>query len=318
MAQGNYIERVAIVGAGGHIGKHFTEQLLKTGKHIVTAITRIGSTSSLPEGAKRVEVNYDDLQALAAALRGQEFLIITLSLTAPPESHTKIAKAASEAGVPYIMPNCYGSDIQNETLRKEDLYSDGALKRCLEVGQYGNAAYIGMVCGFWYEWSLALGANGFGFDIKNKSVTFIDDGNTKITVSTSLQCGRAVAALLSLPESGAEPAVSHWKNKPFYIGSFTISQRDMLDSIHRVTGSTDADWTISYEPSKQRYQDGLAEMAKGERMGFVKALYTRIFFQDGGGNFEANRGLANDTIGLRKEDIDEATKRAIELISARV
>lgn len=302
--------------AGGHIGRQFAEQLLKTEKHTVTAITRAGSTSSLPEGAKRVEVNYDDHQALVAALQGQEFLIITLSVTAPPETHTKIVKAACEAGVPYIMPNVYGSDIQNEALRKEDLYTDGALKRCLEVGQYGNSAYIAMACGFWYEWSLALGSIGFGIDLKNKSVTFIDDGKTKITTSTGIQCGRAVAALLSLPESGAEPSVSQWKNKPFYIASFTVSQRDMLDSIHRVTGSTDADWTISYEHSKQRYQDGLAEMAKGERSGFAKALYTRIFFKDGAGNFELNRGLANDTIGLGKDDLDEATKRTIEMVSS--
>lgn len=262
-------------------------------------------------------MDYEDDQAFAAALRGQEFLIITLSLTTPPEAHTTIVKAASKANVPYIMPNVYGSDIQNEILRKEDLYSDVALKRCLEVNQYGNAAYIGMVCGFWYEWSIALGENGFGFDVKNKSVTFIDDGNTKITVSTGVQCGRAVTALLSLPESGLEPSVSQWKNKPFYIGSFTVSQRDMLDSIHRVMGSTDADWTISYDPSKQRYQDGLAQMANGDRMGFVKALYTRIFFQDGGGNFESNRGLSNSTIGLKKDDIDEATKRAVDLILSK-
>ncbi|THC88946.1 hypothetical protein EYZ11_011600 [Aspergillus tanneri] len=69
-------------------------------------------------------VNYADNQTLVAVLRGQEFLIITLSLTTPPEAHTNIVKAASEAGVLYIMPNVYGSDIQNEELRKEDLYSD--------------------------------------------------------------------------------------------------------------------------------------------------------------------------------------------------
>ncbi|KAA8642727.1 uncharacterized protein ATNIH1004_009479 [Aspergillus tanneri] len=88
MLQESYIEREAIVDACGNIGKHFTEQLLKAGKHTVTAITRLGSASSLLE------------------------------------AHTNIVKAASEAGVLYIMPNVYGSDIQNEELRKEDLYSD--------------------------------------------------------------------------------------------------------------------------------------------------------------------------------------------------
>ncbi|THC88951.1 hypothetical protein EYZ11_011605 [Aspergillus tanneri] len=69
-----------------------------------------------------------------------------------------------------------------------------------------------------------LGENGFGFDFKNKSVTFIDDGKRK-----------------SLSRLASKPSVSQWKNKPFYIGNFTVSQRDMLDSVHQVTGSTDAD-----------------------------------------------------------------------------
>ncbi|XHG04032.1 hypothetical protein AWENTII_007313 [Aspergillus wentii] len=223
MAQ-TYIKNVAIVGAGGNVGKHFTEELLKTGKHTVTALTRVGGTSPVPEGVKRVEVDYDNSDSLVSALKGQEFLIITLSITTPPDTHGKIVKAASEAGVPYIMPNVYGSDIMNESMRKEDLYSGGAYERCLEVEKQGNTAYIAMACGFWYEWSLAIGEQWFGFDIKNRTVTFIDDGNTKITTSTFGQCGRAIAALLSLPESGAEPSVSQWKNKPLYINSFTVSQ----------------------------------------------------------------------------------------------
>ncbi|KAI9930709.1 hypothetical protein ASPWEDRAFT_739137 [Aspergillus wentii DTO 134E9] len=300
MAQ-TYIKNVAIVGAGGNVGKHFTEELLKTGKHTVTALTRVGGTSPVPEGVKRVEVDYDNSDSLVSALKGQEFLIITLSITTPPDTHGKIVKAASEAGVPYIMPNVYGSDIMNESMRKEDLYSGGAYERCLEVEKQGNTAYIAMACGFWYEWSLAIGEQWFGFDIKNRTVTFIDDGNTKITTSTFGQCGRAIAALLSLPESGAEPSVSQWKNKPF---------------LHRVIGTTDADWTISYQPSKERYSEGLEEMKNGVRTGFVKAMYTRAFFPGGGGDFESTRGLANDVIGLAKDDLDLATKRSVDLVEA--
>jgi len=95
---------------------------------------------------------------------------------------------------------------------------------------------------------LTLGEPWFGFDIKNKKVTFFDAGKTRVNVSTWRQCGRALAAL---PESGASPALSQWKNKPFYFASFMVSQRDMLDSIHRVTGPTDKDWEIAYEPTAQ-------------------------------------------------------------------
>ena len=239
-------------------------------------------------------------------------------MRAPPATHSKIVAAAAKAGVPYIMPNVYGGDINNESLQKDDVYTAAARKLCLEVEQLGPA-YIAMCCGFWYEWSLALGEQWFGFDIKNRKVTFYDDGETKISSSTWQQCGRALAELLSLPEKASEPgsaAVAEWSNKPFFLTSFRVSQRDMLNSIHRVTGSTDSDWDIRYEPTKQRYQDGLDEMKKGVRTGFAKAMYARGFFPGGGIDFESTRDLANKVFGLPTEDLDEATKRAVEMVES--
>ena len=171
-----------------------------------------------------------------------------------------------------------------------------------------------MCSGFWYEHSIACGERAFGIDVKNRKATLIDDGKTKISTSTWLQCGRAFAALLSLPESGASPSVAEWKNKALYTHSFQVSQREMLDSAQRVTGTADKDWTISYEPSKQRYQDAMADLKGGNAMGFVKAMYTRVFFPNGGGDIVHKS--ANRVLGLPEEDLDEATKRAIELIES--
>jgi hypothetical protein len=266
----------------------------------------------LPAGVKSIQVNYDDESSLVSALKDQQFLVITLSARAPPDTHSKIVQAAAKAGVPYVMPNAYGSDMMNSALRKEDLYSEGCWERCREIERLGSA-YVTMVCGFWYEWSLALGENFFGIDIKNRKATFFDDGKTPVSTSTWRQCGRALAALLSLPETDSEPAVEQWKNKAFYIASFTVSQRDMLDSVHRVIGTTDKDWEIRYEPSAQRYQDGLEAMQQGDMTGFAKSMYTRIFYPNGDGDFEKARGLANGVIGIPKDNLDDATKRAVDL-----
>lgn len=275
-------------------------------------MTRPGSTSTIPEGVKAVEVDYDNEESLVSALQGQQFFVITLSISVPPDTHSKLVRAAVKAGVPYIMPNVYGSDIANRSLCEEDLYGGPSRERCEDV-QSAGASYIGMVCGFWYESSLAAGEYFFGFDIPNRKVTFFDDGKTTITVSTLRQCGRAVAGLLSLPEGGGEVSVSQWKNKPFYVSSFRVNQRDMLDSLHRVCGTTDKDWEIKYQPSKERYREGIDNLGKHHFAGFAKAMYTRSFFPGGGGDFESTRGTANALLGLPKEDLDAATKRAVEL-----
>ena len=269
----------------------------------------------MPAGVKTAEVDYDDEASLVSALQGQQFLAITLSVRAPPDTHSKLVQAAVKAGVKYIMPNMYGFDKENKSFAEENLVGATYIKYITELESLG-ASYIAMVCGFWYEWSLALGEPWFGFDIKERKVTFFDDGNTQINVSTWQQCGRALAALVSLPESGASPAISQWKDKSLYIASFKLSQRDMLDSLHRVIGTTDKDWTITYEPTAQRYKNGIDEMQKGNMTGFAKALYSRCFYPNGDGDYESSRGLANDLIGLPKEDLDEATKRAVEMVES--
>jgi len=80
-------------------------ELLKTGRHTVTAITRHDSTAALPPGIKTTKVNYDDPATLVAALQGQDALIITMNTQAPPDTQSKLLRAAAEAGVPWVLPN---------------------------------------------------------------------------------------------------------------------------------------------------------------------------------------------------------------------
>lgn len=317
MAPTSPIQKVAIVGATGRIGGAFATELLKTGKHTVTALTRADSTASFPDGAVVVKVNYDDEGSIVTALKGQQFLIITLSVRAPPDLHGKIVAAAAKAGVPHIMPNVFGQDARYAAARvsADDLLVRGSIQNFTDIERTGNKPF-NLVCGFWYEWSLAIGDLGFGFDIKNRKVTFYDDGNTISTVSTWDQCGRAIAALLSLPESGAQPSLVDYKERPLYINSFQISQRIILDSLHRVLGTTDADWDIGYEPTPERYARGMAQLKQGDHTGFPRALYSKAFFKGGSGDHGSRVTLDNRVLGLPVEQLDFCTKRAVDMVES--
>lgn len=155
----------------------------------------------------------------------------------------------------------------------------------------------------------------FGIDFANRTATFFDEGETKISVSTLPQVGRAVAALLSLPinpSTSDEPSLSDFTNKPVYINSFTVNQKDMLASALRVTDTKEAQWTITKEPSHERYATGVKEIGEGKRLGWAKMMYSRLFYPDGSGDFEYSKGTNNAVLGLPVEDIDEATREAIE------
>ena len=305
------------------MGEYIAKAIVKTGKHTVTALTRQGSKNEVPSGVKSIPVDYNDESTVVAALKGQQFLIITLAVTAPPDLHSKIVQAAAKAGVQHIMPNVYGIDVSNESLAKENLLGPDIKSMVAEIEGAG-CFWTYMICNMWYEYSLAMGPIWFGFDFVNKKLTLYDDGTTKINVTTWEQCARALAALLSLkalPEDANDksPAVSLWRNKPLVVSSFLVSQKDMFESWKRVSGDKDSDWTIEKEPSKERYQKGLEAMKNAQdplsaRMGAATASFVRVFYPNGGGDYESTRGLDNEKLVLPKEDLDERTAVAKEMM----
>ncbi|KAH9884717.1 hypothetical protein F4778DRAFT_799959 [Xylariomycetidae sp. FL2044] len=313
MTSVKHLEKIAIIGATGHIGEVFLNALLKTGKHTITALTRAETKGTFPDAVKRVQVDFAKEETLVAALEGQQFVIITLAVMAPPDIHSRIVSAADKAGVPYVMPNFYGADIRSPKFGEGNF--GALLKKQLAEMDQADISYISLACGVWYEWSLALGEPWFGFAIAARKATFFDDGQTAVRVSTWTQCGRAVAALLSLPETGASPCVADWKNEPLYLTSFEVSQRAMLDSLHRVLGTTDADWEIRHEDTAQRIRDGAAEMAKGNRTGVAKSMYGKLFQDTREGLLKISKEPANKALGLPEESLDEATKAAVDMVA---
>ncbi|EGX95251.1 oxidoreductase CipA, putative [Cordyceps militaris CM01] len=311
----NRVSKVAIIGAGGNVGKYMTQALLQTGKHTVTALTRIGSTSTLPEGVIKAPVDYADEESLVSALRGQQFLIVSMAVSGGAEAEAIVMSAAGKAGVPWVMPTCYGTDIENAALMAENLTGPLVFAN-IAAAEKNGLSWTTMNCSFWYEFSL-MSHNCYGIDITKRSATLFGDGDVPICTSTWLQCGRAAAAFLSLKvlpedEHDRDVTMAQWRNKPLFIKSFVASQRDMLDSVHRVLGTTDADWAVERVDAQARYDAGRTLLGGPEGYkGFSHCLYTRTFFKDGGGDFSAK--VVNKELGLPQEDMEEATKRAVDM-----
>jgi hypothetical protein len=271
----------------------------------------------MPAGVEVKKVNYNDPSSLVEALKGQEVLIITMAVTAPKEQQTKLIEAAAAANVPWVLPNEFGGDPTALEMQKDNMLGEGKTKYREHIEKLGKSSWIGIVCNYWYEYSLSGGSVLYGFDFKDRTVTFYDDGNTRINTSTWPQTGRSVANLLSLkvlPDDASDKSacLNDFRNKFVYVSSFNVSQKDMLDSVMRVTGTSLKDWKVSYEPVKERYKAGVEEFRSGSRIGFGKLLYARSFYPDKCGNYEERKGLHNDLLGLPKEDMDEYTKIAVQ------
>jgi hypothetical protein len=292
-----------------------TDALLKSGKFKVTAITRTDSTSQVPAGVEVKRIDYDNQASIVEALQGQEVLIITLNTRAPSDHQTKLIEAAAAAKVPFVLPNEFGNDNADVASREDVIVNAAKTQYREHIEKLGVSSWIGICTGFWYEFSLGLG--NYGIDIKNRSATFYDDGNTRITTSTFPQVGRGVAELLNLKvspdnEQDTTPCLDNYKNKFAYIGSFTVNQREMLESVQRVTNTTEQDWKIEYRPIQEVNDEGMQRFQKGDFTGLMVVLYGRSFFKDNAGNTKLTRGLDSDKLGLPKEDLDEFTKIAVE------
>lgn len=271
----------------------------------------------MPAGIEVKKVNYDDHAALVEALRGQDALVITLGVRAPPDAQTKLIEAAAAAEVPWVLPNEFGGDNANETLRNDVVVNGHKTQYRDLIEKLGKSAWVGICCGFWYEFSLAGGSGSYGIDFKERSVVLFDEGTTPLSTTTLPQTGRAVAGLLGLKvlredENDKAPCLTDWRNKFVYVASFVVSQKDILDSVLRVTHTELKDWKITHEPAKERYQRGVEMMQKGNFEGLRISMHTRYFFPDESGNHAKIRGLDNEKLGLPKEDIDEFTRLAVQ------
>lgn len=128
-----------------------TEALLKTGRHTVTAITRVDSKSQLPQGVQVKKVDYSKTETLVEALNGQDALVITMNRVAG-DAQTSLIDAAGEAGVPWILPNEWSPDTASEALVRDvaGFQAKGATRKY--IADLGKSSYIAVTTGFWYEW----------------------------------------------------------------------------------------------------------------------------------------------------------------------
>lgn len=282
-------------------------------------MTRKGGNGTFPEGVNVAAVDYNDEASLVSALGGYDSLVITLAFTPDMgETHSKIVRAAAAAGVQYLIPNAFTTDIvMNHQSVGDEIGVGTFIRKLLEdIDSIGSISWTLLVTGLWYEFSVASPPDWLGFDLKGRKVEMFDDGQRQINMSTWPQLGCAVAAFLSLKkmpddDKDVSTTLEQFHKMPLYVSSFLINQREILDSIERVTNTTDSDWNITYEPTSDRVAAGRDQFFKGNHRGMAKAYYARLHYPGREAIYEHK--LHNDVLGLQRENIDDATEAALDL-----
>lgn len=307
---------VALIAATGNLGSKILRSLTGTGFN-VTAVQRKGSSKTLPEGIKSVQVDLTNKADLIAAFRDQDVVVryqtsvrssslghqLTSDSAVPTpdfDSQKIMLDACVEAGVKRVVPSEYGSNMEAK-VRQTRLPN---VVEKIEIREYleglANAGKI--------EWSsvnngpfLDLGIK-FGFlgpHIQSKTATFHDGGEKVCCVTSTDDIAEAVALSLKHPEET--------RNKPVYVYSALVSETKVTDIVSKLTG---IDFKIQHVDIQKGVDEVLEMKQRGEEVPWIKNLnlYFLMTYGEGyGGNF-VNIAM-NKTLGLRVMDDGELEKK---------
>ncbi|CAO2647206.1 Nn.00g081280.m01.CDS01 [Neocucurbitaria sp. VM-36] len=297
---------IAIVGASGTIGSHTLSAILETGIHTVTAISRGESNATFPAGVLVKKGDYAEESFLVNALQKQDVLILQLGIFST-DQQIPLIRAAAKAGVRYVLPTEFGSDPYAPFAKVFPMLADK--KKYRDLAEELGISWIAVVNNPWFDWSLKQG--NWGIDVRGKKAVLYKGAEGKFNTTTLRQVGEGVARLLSLPDAELET----FKNRPVYLSSFEITQKELLDSAIRATGTEESDWDIVVRDASDVIAEARQEVAKGNHMAFVNEFYIAHMQEGFGGNYNSKAAKDAEILGLKSGSVDAAVRAVVQEVA---
>lgn len=297
--------KIAIVGGTGTVGEHILSALLSKNVHTLTAISRTESTATFPSAVDVKKGSYNDPAFLESVLQGQEILILIFPFQPKEaiEAQVPFIEAAAKAGVKWVLPTEFGSD--KSSALGTDFPMTGMKQKYQILIEKLGMNWVAVVNNPWFDWSLKRGM--WNINIPERKAIINNVGDAKFNTTTLPQVGRGVSALLTLPDE----ALQGFKNRAVYLSSFQTSQREILDSVLRATGTKNSDWEVVNQDPEVTIKAARDEVAKGNWQAFIGEFYTAHMQEGRGGNYEAKAANDREVLGIQGENLDEVVKRVV-------
>ncbi|KAL8768136.1 MAG: hypothetical protein Q9209_005527 [Squamulea sp. 1 TL-2023] len=289
------ISKVALAGATGNLGPAILKGLLDAGFQ-VTVLTRQSSTHTFPPNVNVSPVDYDNLESLTSALKGQDAVVSTLASLALSKQ-LLLVEAATKAGVQRFIPSEFGSNTINDKTRQLPVYADkvkvqDALQKEADAGRL---SYTIVVNGPFLDWGLKVGFIG---SVKGKKIDLYDGGERVFSATSLASIGKATAAVLKHPEET--------KNRAVYIHDTATTLKKLVAISKKAVGEDG--WTTDNVSVDEMYNNALAEMKKPQpnhNVFIFGLLKTGIWGEGYGAHYQKND---NALLGLKELDDAELEK----------
>jgi uncharacterized protein YbjT (DUF2867 family) len=297
-------KNVALAGASGSVGKALLPALLASGKFNVTVLRRASSTATFPDSVKVIDVDFDSVDSLTAALAGQDAVVSAVTASAPIDEQKKLVDAAIAAGVKRILPSEFGCDLDHELVKQLPVFSgkkeiQNYLKEKIKSTPL---SYTLTYSGPFLDWGLE---HQFVLKTVDSKPILYDGGNTVFSTSTLAHVADAVIAILSKPEE--------FKNRVVRFQSVAISQNGLLALAKEL--APERDWQPEVVKIDDLTRAADERLAKGQldAQTFTPYLIRAIHGAQYGSKFTT---LDNELLGLKpltNEEVKEIVKQTLKV-----
>lgn len=280
------LRNIALVGASGSLGSAILKKLHATNTFNIKVLRRNGSSATFPESVNVVDVDFDSVESLTAALKGQDAVVSAVG-TMQIAGQTLIVDAAIAAGVKRFLPSEFGSDLDNPSTRKLPVYTHKVQVQdyIIEKSKSNDLSYTFVYNGAFLDWGIE---HGFVLNTADGKPSLIDGGDLPFSTTTLSSVADAVVGVLNHPEET--------KNRTVFIEDTKVTQNKLLEFAKQAAPSKV--WEPTYPKlddltakADERLSQGLLDLET-----FMPYLFRAVLSPGYGGNFEKTD---NELLGVK-------------------
>ncbi len=288
-----------LVGAAGTVGKNILPDLLADSNFNVSILSRIESTAPFPSNVNVIKVDYSNQAALIQALTEQDVVISAVGGAAIVNNFDKsLIEAAIEAGVKWIIPSEFGSDLENSFSASLPIKTNKVANTKLLKQNESRIAHTFITTGAFLD--LCLDSAFLGFDIGNRTVTIYDEGKYPFSGSRIANIGKIIVAVLHHPELAL--------NKRLYFADTTLTQTQALTLFEKYTNTK---WTVNHMTTEDSVKQGAKYLAEGNMYQGYRAYLMAVVYNGKGACYFEGR-TSNKTFGVETASLEQIVKEAVQ------
>lgn len=286
------VKNVVLAGAAGSLGSVIFKKLVASGKFNIRLLRRQGSTSTLPSDVEIVDVDFESVDSLKAALTGQDALISATG-SFSIESQKTLVEAAVAAGIKRYIPSEFGSDLDIPQTRALPVYGHKVeiQDAIIAASKTSDFTYTLIYNSAFLDWGIQ---HGFIFNWADSKPLLINGGDAVFSATTISTVGDAVVGVLTHLEET--------KNRSVRVEDIKLTQKKLLELAKQA--APEKPWEAVVVDLDEKVAASNAQLAKGEinEGTFIPYLWQAVLAPGYGGEFTKND---NELLGVKGGKTDQ-------------